>query len=70
MVYDEASEEWEAALHQQADDLLGDAFEESQMRIKEIFEELKVLEERRADWWARVEGLVDEAGEFARADFR
>lgn len=64
MVYDQASEDWEAAVQQQADEMLGEAIEESQMRIKGIFEELKDLEERRAEWWARVEGLVDEAGEF------
>lgn len=64
MVYDGASNEWENAVREQGDELFGEAIEESQMRIKGIFEELKELEERRAEWWVRVEALVDHASEF------
>ena len=57
------SEQHEEAIQTQAT-TLQNSLEESQSRIKDLFEALRVAEEKRNAWWDECFALVDEAGSF------
>ncbi len=66
--YNTESEQYEEAMLTQATALQNN-IEESQSRIKDLFEALRVTEEQRGAWWDRCFGLIDEAGLSSESSF-
>ncbi|KAF8334215.1 uncharacterized protein EI90DRAFT_3051496 [Cantharellus anzutake] len=62
--FNEISKKYEAAAQNQAESIQK-GLEESQSRIKDLFEELRMAEERRNAWWDRCFALIAEAEKLA-----